>query len=224
MEVLRKLQLWMDPLKRSGPEAMAVDEWLLETAVSSVLRVYHWDDDWASLGYFGKIGEARAAIPEVQWVRRWTGGGMVDHRADWTYTLVIPQSEPLANLRGAQSYREIHRMIAVALGVEEIHVILSSGEEETGASLCFENPVSYDLVSPDGRKIGGAGQRRTRQGLLHQGSLSLSCDALKSVTRAENLAACLCPSWQQLDFHPDPEQISFRTAARYSQKKWTEKR
>src|SRR6478672_8158419 len=102
MEIFQKLLLWMDPVKRTGPEAMAVDEWLLETAFLPVLRVYEWDGDWASVGYFGKIAEARSTVPEVSWVRRWTGGGLVDHRSDWTYSLALPNSEKLATERGAE--------------------------------------------------------------------------------------------------------------------------
>ena len=33
----------MDPVERSGPAAMAVDEWLLDTAVKPVLRVASGD-------------------------------------------------------------------------------------------------------------------------------------------------------------------------------------
>jgi lipoate-protein ligase A len=36
--------------------------------------------------------------------------------------------------------------------------------------LCFANPVSADVMI-DSRKIAGAAQRRTRAGLLHQGSI-----------------------------------------------------
>ena len=81
MAALAQMAWWMDPVRRSGPEAMAVDEWLLQHADCPVLRVYQWAGDWASLGYFGKLSAARAGISGVKWVRRWTGGGAVD-RAD----------------------------------------------------------------------------------------------------------------------------------------------
>jgi len=224
MQVLRKLRLWIDPVKRSGPEAMAVDEWLLETATEPVLRVYGWDGAWVSVGYFGKIAEARAAIPDVRWVRRWTGGGMVDHRADWTYTLVLPHSEKLANERGAESYRRIHAALAEALAAEGISARLTAGDEETGAALCFENPVNHDLVGPDGRKLAGAGQRRTRQGLLHQGSAAAACDGANSSLRAERLAARLAKSWELAVFQPDPALLVAKTVARYADPCWLERR
>jgi len=224
MEVLRKLELWMDPVVRPGPEAMAVDEWLLENVTAPLLRVYRWDGDWASVGYFGKINEARAAIPHVRWVRRWTGGGVVDHRANWTYSLVVPQAEPLANTRGAESYRWIHAALAKVLGGEGTTVELSEGTAETGAALCFENPVSYDLVGEAGHKIAGAGQRRTRLGLLHQGSAAMPCDETTSRQRAENLAKSLSECWQRVDFEIAPQVLKEKTTARYGNERWLEKR
>lgn len=225
MEVFEKLQLWIDPIPRSGPEAMAVDEWLLETAVLPVLRVYRWRGDWASVGYFGKIADAQASIAGVRWVRRWTGGGTVDHRADWTYTLVVPQGEPLASLRGAESYRAIHALLAETLTVEGIDARISGGTEETGAALCFENPVSHDLLGPEGRKLAGAGQRRSRQGLLHQGSVAAACaDDGAFQKRAETLADRLARAVQLFPLLPDTQRLAQKVAARYERSEWTNRR
>lgn len=224
MEVFEKLQLWMDPVKRTGPEAMAVDEWLLETARTPVLRVYEWAGQWASIGYFGKIEEARVAFPGTEIVRRWTGGGMVDHRGDWTYTLVAPQGEPLAGARGAESYRRIHAALAEILTTEGIPARLSTGEEETGATLCFENPVHHDLLGPDGRKIAGAGQRRSKTGLLHQGSVSIPAIAGGSEARAKNLASRFSVHCEGFSDFPDPADLASRSAERYSRHEWLERR
>lgn len=217
MEISGNLRLWVDPVPRAGPEAMAVDEWLLETAVVPVLRVYRWDGDWASVGYFGEMSRAREAFPGIRYVRRWTGGGMVDHRADWTYTLVIPASEPLATARGAESYRRIHAALADALNGEALGISLSRGGGETGEARCFSNPVSHDLVDAGGGKIAGAGQRRTRQGLLHQGSVALPC-------QAERLSAALAADWQAVDFLPDKEWLAEKLRARYARDTWTDRR
>lgn len=225
MEIFRKLNLWIDTVPRSGPEAMAVDEWLLEAATAPVLRVYRWSGAWASLGYFGKIATAREAFSEVQWVRRWTGGGMVDHRADWTYTIVAPHDEPLAKLRGAESYRILHQALMDTLIAGGISARLSSGTEETGGALCFENPVSYDLLGADGRKLAGAGQRRTRQGLLHQGSVAAPCkDGETSKRRAEEFAARISQDWKHSCHHPNPENLAQRISARYECDAWTLRR
>ncbi len=225
MEVFGNLLLWVDPVRRAGPEAMAVDEWLLETAPLPVLRVYGWAGDWGSIGYFGKIAEATTVFPGLDLVRRWTGGGIVDHRADWTYTLVAPQGEPLAGWRGAESYRRIHEALAETLAAEGIAARSSTGNEETGAVLCFENPVSHDLVGVDGSKLAGAGQRRSRQGLLHQGSVVAECrDEPKSMARAEDFANRLSKSWEPFQFQPDPDDLCLRAGARYACREWTHRR
>ena len=211
------IRLWMDPMKRSGPEAMAVDEWLLETAEMPVLRVYGWLGDWGSVGYFGNLADARASFPGVEWVRRWTGGGTVDHRGDWTYTVVAPTGEMLADARGAESYRLLHAALAEVLVGGGIPARLSSGATETGATACFENPVSHDIVDAAGRKIAGAGQRRTKHGLLHQGSVAAVCDPAR-------LAASLAESWEMHEFHPPADVISAKVRERYTQAAWTARR
>jgi len=216
--------LWIDSVKRRGPEAMAVDEWLLEVADVPVLRVYGWLGDWGSIGYFGELAEARAAFPGVDWVRRWTGGGTVDHRADWTYTVVVPAGERLAVARGAESYRWLHGSLAEALTEEGIKARLSTGAEETGASLCFDNPVNHDLVGSCGEKLAGAGQRRTRFGLLHQGSVAGECGAEGSVLRAGRLSSQLSKQWEARDFMPPEDIIARKVAERYSHPSWMGRR
>ncbi len=224
MPTLETLSLWIDPIARSGPEAMAVDEWLLETAQVPVLRVYQWLGQWGSLGYFGDLAEARAAFPGISWVRRWTGGGTVDHRADWTVSLVVPVDAALARLRGAESYRAIHAALAEALCAEGIDARLSTGAEETGATACFENPVSHDLIDSAGRKLAGAGQRRTRRGLLHQGSVAGACSPQVSAQRAAVMAAALSRHWQHGDFHPPADELARKVRDRYALDAWTGRR
>lgn len=215
------LQLWIDESARSGPENMAVDEWLLANVDEPVLRVYHWEENWGSLGYFGAIAEARKTFPEVNWVRRWTGGGLVDHRDDWTYTLVVPIRDPLARLRGAESYRLIHEALSQVL--ENGGVRLSAGLELTGAAICFENPVEHDLVDASGRKRAGAGQRRTRTALLHQGSVGGRLELHASRARAEALAVRLAPQVHHFLDKPRLEEIG-RRVGRYVETGWTDRR
>lgn len=201
-----------------------MDEWLLETAASPVLRIYRWLGEWATVGYFGKLTEAQGALPGIRWVRRWTGGGVVDHRNDWTYTVVAPSGEPLADRRGAESYLQIHEALVAALGVERSGVRLSLGDEQTGAALCFENPVSHDLVGGDGRKLAGAGQRRTRRGLLHQGSVAAACNDPVSQNRAATLASGMAAAWRFHDFQVPQAVIARMLRERYANPAWTWRR
>lgn len=224
MPVVGKLLLWVDEVARSGPETMAVDEWLLETADCPVLRVYGWAGDWASLGYFGKFAEAQEAFPGVALVRRWTGGGIVDHRAGWTYTLVFPKGEPMAESRGAASYGYIHGLLSEVLRLEGVACGVSAGEGETGAARCFENPVGHDLVRPDGVKLAGAGQRRSRAGLLHQGAVDSPLPMAESGLRALALAELLAERVVLFVRHPDDVTLVERAKERYSRREWTLRR
>ncbi|MES2476476.1 MAG: hypothetical protein V4640_11905 [Verrucomicrobiota bacterium] len=221
MRVFEKLQLWVDAVARSGPAAMAVDEWLLATVECPVLRVYDWAGEWASLGYFGKIDEARVAFPGMNVVRRWTGGGMVDHRHDWTYSLVIPKGEALAKTRGATSYGVIHGVLRDVLLREGLACEVSKGEGETGAASCFENPVSFDLILPDRSKLAGAGQRRSRVGLLHQGSVLTAVSREASETRARELAHALATTVSSYPRNREDEALLEKMADRYTATSWT---
>ena len=224
MAVLGQLCVWFDPVRRPGPEAMAVDEWLLETTESPVLRVYQWMGEWGSIGYFGKLAAAHAAFPEIEWVRRWTGGGTVDHRADWTYTVVAPAGSGITGLRGAESYQIMHAALAQVLQAEGIDARLCTGADDSGSALCFENPVGHDLIDATGRKLAGAGQRRARNGLLHQGSVAAPCDDDDvSEMRAVRLAGILAEKWQAVDMQPPRDWLDDRIRARYGSAAWTER-
>ena len=224
MAIFPSIRLWLDPVARPGPEAMAVDEWLLETSPLPTLRVYRWQGAWGSIGYFGRLSVAESAFPGLSWVRRWTGGGTVDHRADWTYTLVIPAGHDLATMRGADSYRVIHAALAAALAKEGIVARMSHGDETTGAAACFENPVSHDLIDSRGRKLAGAGQRRTRLGLLHQGSVAAACDGNISNARAERLAAALAADLHSCELEPPAAVITSKVVSRYARPTWLSRR
>lgn len=144
-------------------------ESLQETAI---LRIYSWSGSWVSYGYFQKEEDAQAhfAEEEIRFVQRPTGGGLVDHRRDLTYTLVIPKGHFLAELPRAECYRRIHRLVQLALGEQGIDSLLLDQESGAGPA-CFSHPVPGDLVDSEGRKLAGAAQRRTRHGVLHQGSV-----------------------------------------------------
>lgn len=170
MPLFDLLLLYPDGTPRGGPDQMALDEALLEGAGQPVLRVYTWDGPAVSFGYSQPLGEVRRRFPEVPLVRRWTGGGMVEHGRDWTFSLVIPAGQPLAAVRPAESYRQIHAAVARALG-GAVRLQAEEGHRAAAPGTCFVEPVRDDVLAVDGRKICGGAQRRTRRGILHQGSV-----------------------------------------------------
>ena len=160
----------LDPEPHDATLNMALDEVLLASAAGPVLRVYRWARPSVSFGYFGKIADVEATWPGREMVRRWTGGGIVPHGADVTYTLIVPRSSTFFRLGPAESYRVIHELIAALLVAEGNGVRMAATANPKISEACFENPARYDLIANTG-KIAGAAQRRTRAGLLHQGSI-----------------------------------------------------
>ena len=148
---------------------MAIDEALLREVSEPVLRLYEWNVPAVSLGYFQAAALAPAGRP---FIRRYTGGGLVDHACDVTYTIVVPRAHPWLELSAPESYRLVHRGVQAALAACGIASELTSAPGAAESEACFQKPVRFDVVSV-GKKLSGAAQRRTREGLLHQGSILL---------------------------------------------------
>jgi lipoyl(octanoyl) transferase len=159
---------------------MALDEALLHTAAKRgrpLLRVYEWEKPSVSFGYFQKFPTALAECHEV--VRRPTGGGVVYHVQDTTYTVVVPREHALYAMKTADAYCTLHKAVAAAFQTRpELHQ--APLRSPHGSYECFQRPVHGDVVA-DGRKLAGGAQRRTKSGLLHQGSVAarLSADQIK---------------------------------------------
>ncbi|MFN2541188.1 MAG: hypothetical protein ABR514_03335 [Chthoniobacterales bacterium] len=174
---------------------MALDEALLECASVPSIRFYKWDSPALSFGYFGRFADVANHASERELVRRWTGGGIVFHGEDLTYSIVIPIIDPLSRESSPSIYEKIHASLRDALITSGKRVEVSAvaalcerrinffvrGAGEPSVSnnatladrryrSCFANPVPGDVMLDD-RKIAGAAQRRTRAGLLHQGSI-----------------------------------------------------
>jgi len=144
-------------------------------------RHYEWNEPAFTFGYSQKWEFIKTQVPEgrIDLCRRATGGGLVDHRDDWTYALVIPRGHALEKMRASQSYREVHEALAAALrscGVEATAKLVCDPKPEGvgcgPAGVCFERAELFDVVGSDGRKIAGAAQKRAKRGLLFQGSIS----------------------------------------------------
>jgi len=147
---------------------MAVDEALLREVREPVLRIYEWSVPAVSLGYF----QPAALAEERPFVRRYTGGGLVDHAHDVTYTIVLPRAHPWMELSMPDSYCKIHLGVQAALKACGIISELTPAAQAVESEACFQKAVRFDIVA-GASKLSGAAQRRTREGLLHQGSILL---------------------------------------------------
>lgn len=178
----------------SAAENMALDFLLLRRypTKNARFRHYGWHRPAFTFGYSqkiafvreqlavrGNIAEDEFADVSLDLCRRPTGGGVVDHRDDWTYALVIPRGHPLEEARAADSYREVHVALVEALQSQGASAEVKlecepAGEGEScGLSgVCFQRAERFDVVNVEsGEKVAGAAQKRNRDGLLFQGSL-----------------------------------------------------
>ena len=141
-------------------------------------RHYNWRSPAFTFGFSQKITLVRASLPadeSFDLCRRPTGGGIVDHRNDWTYALVLPRGHALYDERATRSYRIVHECLTTALlALGQPAEVKSVGEspEPAAPGICFQRAELYDVVHRHtGAKIAGAAQKRNKHGLLFQGSI-----------------------------------------------------
>ena len=204
----------------SAPLNMAVDEALLESASAPVLRFYGWRSPSLSFGYFGRYSDVADEAERREIVRRWTGGGIVLHGDDLTYSLVLPGTHMRPAHSSRAIYSLVHQAIQRALSTV-INVSLAAYDAPKSSEACFANPVVADVLA-DGRKIAGAAQRRTHRGLLHQGSIQF--DRLPP-DFAQTFAAELCSRFRTDSLRPELlERAAAIAAEKYGTAAWLRRR
>lgn len=236
------------PIRTAGAaENMALDFLLLQRyPVPTVARFRHYE--WRTQAFTFGLSQAmdyiRANLPSsakasegtagegFDLCRRPTGGGLVDHRNDWTYSLVIPRAHTLFEAPATQAYRDVHAALAAAMQALGEPVALQDKRHpsEEGPTICFERPELYDVLNTvTGAKIAGAAMKRNKQGLLLQGSIeksrvgSIDWDKFQERFEAEvakTLGATLTPTpWPELN-----ESEVEGLIEQYSSPEWMEHR
>ncbi len=170
--------LWKDADRPSALN-MALDELLLAKSERLdgriLLRLYGWDRPSISIGYTQHYSSVSDESGKYSIVRRPTGGGIVFHDRDLTYTVVVPAGHDIEALDRIESYHVFHRAVLLAMKKFGLEGRLASDApvvQDRAVMRCFVTPTKYDVLCGN-RKMAGAAQRRTKKGILHQGSISL---------------------------------------------------
>jgi lipoate-protein ligase A len=222
-------------LLQSGPgepaSNMAWDETLLEFSArlgKPVLRFYSWTEAAATFGYSQSYSDIASATPLRPLIRRPTGGGLVPHDKDWTYSLIFPPNHFWYLMRAGESYQRLHEWVRDAFAKLSVPTELTPGLEKEVLGQCFIGAEKSDLLW-SGRKIAGAAQRRARIGMLIQGSIQPPPvgvpkidwqNAMCDVAREQ-----LSVDW--LNLQPDremAERMAELVRQKYSQRSFNEKR
>lgn len=180
---------------------MAIDEALLRSfdpAVSlPVLRLYGWNPPTLSLGRFQKASQVldldRCRADGVAVVRRMTGGGVIYHADELTYSLVCAPEQIPAASSIKDSFRVLTGFLLSfyrTLGLDAAYAVDAAPEgtrlgERT--AFCFAGKESFDILA-GGRKIGGNAQRRLKGLIFQHGSIPLYNRAGKGLSYMQDQA------------------------------------
>jgi lipoate-protein ligase A len=210
---------------------MALDEALLRAASGlgrPVWRLYSWTEPAATFGYFQHYAEVERLVQLRPLIRRPTGGGIVPHDGDWTYSLAFPPGSEWYALPAIESYRRVHEWIQAAFTRLGFNAELAKASHKAHAGQCFVGHEKFDLLWR-GQKIAGAAQRRTRDGLLIQGSVQPPLPAPRRPAWQQAMAAAAherhAVTWEA--FPPTPsltEHAQALAAEKYSRAAYNEKR
>ena len=165
--------------RSTAPWNMAVDEALFRSFGPEdfpILRIYRWEPALS----FGRFSPVRKLLDlplikrkKISYARRITGGGVLVHGGDISYSLIVPAS--LTRELGVKgSYRHLCRFLIrfyERLGLEAVFAA-QAGLREQRSDICLAGHESYDIVV-DGIKIGGNAQRHGREAMLQHGSIPI---------------------------------------------------
>jgi lipoyl(octanoyl) transferase len=178
-----------------GDRQMEIDQQMAHAAVASgkiFVRLYHFTPPCVSLGCFQRDDEVdpvRCQAVAIDITRRPTGGRAVLHKGDLVYSIAVPLSRRMTQVKG-MFHVGVYNEVALALQSALNDLGLSSGSTEEQsekvdqslprARLCFGSSTPYE-VQIKGLKVVGSAQRKYRDVVLQHGSILISNDHLQLV-------------------------------------------
>ena len=170
---------------------MATDEALFLTYRGGIsiplLRLYGWKPAACSIGCFQHPKEVlnleACSQKGVSFVRRPTGGGVIFHDDEITYSLVLAQSDIGLARAVKESFEKITSFLIAAyetLGMEVCFAKekMQKPHENSRVAFCFSGNEEYDILI-QGKKIGGNAQKRRKNIILQHGCVPFSFDKNK---------------------------------------------
>lgn len=164
---------------KTAQSNMAIDEALLNCFKNGdmpIIRLYGWENS-LSFGRFSTVSKSlnthTVESENISCVRRMSGGGILVHGGDLSYTLIIPRDW----LRGVgikESYRYLCQFLILLykkLGYQS-HFACDLQLDEIRSDICLAGKEAYDIII-DGKKMGGNAQRHTRHTLFQHGSIPM---------------------------------------------------
>ena len=218
-------------------EHMALDEVLVHTCGNKMLlRFYNWQPGPAvTFGYAQSAREVRQELAARNFTgalcRRPTGGGVVYHTDDVTFSLIFPSKS-----RPADIYKQLHQAVQTSLQADGLDAQLFSHKlpasayapsQQHRANACFINPVENDLLGEDGQKMLGGAIRRFAQTVLYQGSLQVP--NARTTPAYQKAVIQAVRRFLATDLHIIPADLACLAQARqlartqYNTPAWTEK-
>lgn len=151
------------------------------------LRVYLWSPPAFSLGYFQdaqkELNLEKCAKENINFVRRITGGGIIFHDQEITYSLICSREDLEILDSVAGSFKKICSFLVnfyKSLGLDAKFAVESSAGRKLAEprAFCFASKEKYDIVIGN-KKIGGNAQKRRKNIIFQHGSIPLRLDIEK---------------------------------------------
>jgi len=173
----------------NASEQMRQDQMLIEALDGlerPLVRLWRFEKKSITYGYFQKIHNyvdcEKAQSLGYDIAKRPTGGGALFHTGDFSFTIAIPAHHRCFSNEVLENYRLVNETLldaVVSAGAISMNTCSPSSLPCTlsdcntpYSQFCMASPSKYDLLW-QGKKIGGASQRKTKFGFVHQGSLFL---------------------------------------------------
>ncbi|MDR3256852.1 MAG: hypothetical protein LBT18_04340 [Endomicrobium sp.] len=218
-----KMLRWINDIPRNAAMNMALDEVLFNEYKSEpILRIYYWDNLYTTIGYFQKAKD----IIVPGFVRRLTGGLMVNHSGDISYSFIV--SSDLWNVYDQNgTYRSIHLAIQKALQQIGINSIILNKKTGSMSNICIQTFCENDLIS-NKKKIVGSCLRRRGNKLMVQGSIHINlygkAKKVFSKNFAKNIAEFIKTEVKALSFSNNDVEYAEKIASeKYLISEWNDK-